>query len=393
MTAARAEVLSAEEIVRRARALAPAIASRAAQAEIDRRVPKESIDELKASGLCRLYTPERWGGCPNGISAVLPAIIEIAKACTSTGWVFGFINFHAWIVAQYPEEAQAEVWAETPDAPVATSFVPMCKAVAVEGGFRMSGKSPWSSGIHHCGWIAAGAMIEVRPGEFVHNLMLVPKADFTIVDDWYSMGLRGSGSNSVVFEDVFVPAHRVLAFSDLVNATGPGAASAGHPMYQIPLLMGVEGLIAAPLVGAALGAYERYRDWTREKLSSYGGQAVAMSTETQRRLSEAADHIEMSHTVLQAAFARADAGGPYTELDRARHGRVWSWVARTAQRGVDDLFQSGGARILADGNPIQRAWRDVHAISQHLALGPYPPAIQFARLELGLGRDPMDSMY
>jgi 3-hydroxy-9,10-secoandrosta-1,3,5(10)-triene-9,17-dione monooxygenase len=371
----------------------PRIASRAAQAELERRVPKENIDELTASGLCRLYTPQRWGGCPDGLSRALPAIIEISKACTSTGWVFGFINFHNWIVAQYPEEAQAEVWAETPDARVATSFVPMCKAVSVEGGFRMSGKSPWSSGIHHCGWIAAGAMIEVRPGEFVHHLMLVPKDDFTIVDDWYSMGLRGSGSNSVTFDDVFVPAHRVLVFSDLLNATGPGAASAGHPMFQIPLLMGVEGLIAAPLLGAALGAYERYRDWTREKLSTYGGQAVATSTETQRRLSEAADHIEMAQTVFLAAFAKADAGGPFTAIDRVRHGRVWSWVAQSAQKGIDSLFQSGGARILTDSNPIQRAWRDVHAISQHIALGPYLPAVQFARLELGLGLDPADGMY
>lgn len=386
------DIPSIDDLVERARALTANIAGRAIQTESDRRVPIESIEELKSAGLCRLYTPRKFGGYANGFGPALPVVAEISKACMSTGWVFGFINFHAWIIALYSEEAQDEVWSEGPDTYVSTSFAPMLKAIPVEGGFRVSGTSPWSSGIHHSRWIAAGGITENEAGERVHRMFLIPRKEYVIKDDWYNMGLRGSGSNSAVFDDVFVPSHRALLFSDLVEASGPGAASCGHPMFTTPFVMGVEGLICAPVIGAAMGAYENYRDWTREKVATFGGHSVAGSTEAQRRLSEAAGDIESAYVVLQVAFARADAGGPYSMLDRARNRRNWAWVALTAQRGVDGLMQAGGARVLFDTHPVQRAWRDIHAITPHLALNPYSAAINFGRLELGLDPDPLDAL-
>lgn len=381
---------STADIIARARSLAPAIAERAAKTEAARRVPEKTVEELVASGLTRLYTPRRWGGYANGFAPAVQAILELSKPCTSTGWVFGFFNFHAWIVALFPEEAQAEVWSKGPDVFAATSFAPLSKAEPVAGGFRVNGKAPWASGIDHCDWIAAGALTPRQDGPPDYRLYLVPRKDFTVQDTWYNVGLRGSGSNTVVLDNVFVPSHRVLNFSDMVEGTGPGAASNEHPMFRSPLMMGAEGLLAVPLVGAALGAYEEYRDWTRAKTATFGGHQLSGSTEIQRRLTEAAADIDAARTVLEAGIARADAGGPFSLSDRARNRRDWAWVALTAQRGVDALMQAGGARVLFDGNPVQRAWRDVHSISVHMGLNPLSAGINFGRLELGLEPDPTD---
>lgn len=387
------DLLSVDEVVARARELAPAIAARASRTEAGRRIPTESIDELIGSGLTRLYTPRRWGGYANGFMPALQAIFEISKACASTGWVFSFANFHSWLVAIFPEQAQADVWGATPDVLVATSFAPLSRAEAVDGGFRITGNAPWASGIDHCSWIAAGAL-EMKPGsDPIYRLYLVPREDFTIKDTWFNVGLRGSGSNTVIMENVFVPEHRVLEFTHVVEGTGPGAETNEHPMYRTPLLMGVEALLAAPAVGAALGAYEDYRDWTRAKTATFGGQAVSGSAEIQRRLSDAAADIDASRTVLEAAIARADAGGPFTLLDRARNRRDMAWAALAAQRGVDALMQAGGARVLFDENAVQRVWRDVHAISTHMGLNPFTAGVNFGRLELGLDPDPSDPVH
>ena len=384
---------SIDDVIARARELAPAIAQRAAKAEADRRVPKESVEELVASGLTRLYTPRRWGGYADGFMPGVQATIEIAKACTSTGWVFGFFNFHSWLVAIFDEQAQTEVWGDSPDALIATSFAPLSKAEPVEGGYRMTGNAPWSSGIDHCGWIVAGALVPTPTGAPDYKLFLVPRSDFAIKDTWFNVGLRGSGSNTVVIDDVFVPSHRALEFPDMVEGTGPGAAANEHPMYQTPLMAGVEGLLCVSVVGAAIGAYEEYRDWTRAKTATFGGHQVAGSAEVQRRLSDAAADIDASRAVLEANFARADAGGPFTLLERARARRDWAWIALTAQRGVDGLMQAGGARVLFDENPVQRVWRDVHAISTHMGLNPFTAGVNFGRVELGLGPDPADPTF
>lgn len=385
------DIPSIDEIVARARELAPTIAERAVDTERARRVPTKTVEELVASGLTRLYTPRRWGGYANGFAPGVQAIIELSKPCASTGWVFGFFNFHSWVVALFPDQAQADVWGGGPDVFTATSFAPLSKSVPVDGGYRLTGKAPWASGIDHCKWIAAGALTpDPAGGPPSYRLYLVPREDFTVEDTWFNVGLRGSGSNTVVMDSVFVPSHRVLNFSDMFEGTGPGAEANEHPMFRSPLMLGAEGLLCAPLVGAAVGAYEEYRSWTRAKTATFGGQQVSGSADIQRRLSEAAADIEASRTVFEAAMARADAGGPVTLLDRARSRRDFAWVALTAQRGVDALMQAGGARVLFEGNPVQRAWRDVHSISVHMGLNPLTAGINFGRLELGLEPDPAD---
>jgi 3-hydroxy-9,10-secoandrosta-1,3,5(10)-triene-9,17-dione monooxygenase len=381
------------EVVARARKLEPGIAERAQIAEAGRRVPEESIEELIGSGLTRLYTPRRWGGLADGFGPGVQAVIEVARGCTSTGWCFGFLNLHSWLLGMFPEQAQADVWAEDPDATLAASFAPAGKAEPVEGGYRLSGDWPWASGIDHCGWIIVGGLVLRKDAEPAIRLHLVPRSDFEVRDTWFNVGLRGSGSNNAAISEAFVPEHRTMAIELFRDGTGPGAEVNEEPMYATPMMMAFMSGLCAPAVGAAIGAYEDYREWTREKTATFGGHDVAGSADIQRRLTAAGADIEAARTVLEAAVARADEGPPFTLLDRARNRRDWAWVIAATMRGVDALMQAGGARVLFETNKVQRVWRDVHAISCHLGLNPDTAGVNFGRLELGLEPDPADKFH
>ena len=160
-----APVLTAEQAVLAARSLAPKFAERAAHAEKIRRIPDESIEELHTSGLMRLMQPKRFGGSELGLGVLMDVVLEICKGCSSTAWTYSNLASHSWNIGQFELQAQEDVWGDDPFALAATGLAFPCgKATPVEGGYMVSGKWPFGSGVDASTWMLVGAMTEQEIG-------------------------------------------------------------------------------------------------------------------------------------------------------------------------------------------------------------------------------------
>jgi 3-hydroxy-9,10-secoandrosta-1,3,5(10)-triene-9,17-dione monooxygenase len=240
-------------MLERARALIPRLAERAATATAARQVPAETIAEYHDAGILRILQPRRFGGKQGRFSLFSQIVEELTYGCASSAWVYAVLAEHQWILAQYPEEAQIDVWGDDPLAVASSSLAPRAAAVRVpSGGWRLSGRYTFSSGCDHAQWAILGAFLG-EAGDPRHiAYLLVPLGEVEIVDDWQVLGLAGTGSKSLVLRDVFVPEHRSVMVSDLFTGTPPGALV--HPDY--PVLRAPRGFLVSyslPPVPIALG--------------------------------------------------------------------------------------------------------------------------------------------
>src|ERR1700694_5171707 len=150
-----------QQVLDRVRAMAQRFAERAAAAEEVRRIPQESVDDMIEAGLARILIPSEVGGYGLGFDTSVEATRELCKADASHGCCAGLLIHHNHLIAQFPEAAQRTLWANGLDVPIAASFAPAVQAVAVDGGYRISGKgSPFASGVDHCSWVMLGGMAQ-----------------------------------------------------------------------------------------------------------------------------------------------------------------------------------------------------------------------------------------
>jgi 3-hydroxy-9,10-secoandrosta-1,3,5(10)-triene-9,17-dione monooxygenase len=381
MTSSRAE------LVERVRALAPTFASRAAATEVARRIPDASAKDMLDAGLARVLMPPRFGGYGLDFEAWYDAMLELSKADASHGWCAGLIIHHAHLVAQFSEEAQQAVWADGPDVAIAASFAPRAKAVRVDGGYRVSGRdSNYASGLDHCSWVIVGALLH-GSGAPEWLFFLIPPGGYTVQDTWTTTGMRGTGSNTIVTDDVFVPDSHVLSLVDLRQGKGPGALVNPEPVFRTPFFFYAPLTFAAPMVGAALGAYEHFREWVKTR-RSVDGALVAEKLSTQVRMAQAAASLDAAELLLRRASRTPERlDGPIQEL-LARSIRDYTRASELAVEAIDALLALSGSAGFASSHPLQRAWRDIHFAATHIALNPEANYGHFGRMELGLPRDP-----
>lgn len=375
-----------EEAVLRARALAPIIRERAATAEAQRRQSDETIRDIINAGLVRLLTPVRWGGHELTFNSFVDSVIEIAKADGSAGWCYSFLNIHSWIMAAFPEQSQQEVWGNNPDALIATSLIPAGSPVHVEDGYLLSGDWPWSSGVDYCEWNMLAGLImphtsDQRPEP---RIFLLPRSDYEIVDTWFVAGQKSTGSKNVVVKNAFVPEHRTIRLSDLSVGRTPGSAFNPSPLYQLPLSSAFASALASPILGATIGAYETWRNLSHSKSTTYSREPVASFTHQQIRLAEISAQIDSAYLLLKRALDVLSRGGAVTLKESVRNHRDYAYVAHLCVQATERLFLASGGGANYESNPMQRYWRDVHAMSAHTALNLDAAGENFGRLELGL---------
>src|SRR6187399_1088600 len=199
----------------RATSLRPLLERNADRTDAQRRLPDEVVQALKESGLCALMVPKRFGGYQTSVRTYIDVMSELGRGCGSTAWVASLINVCAWLAALFPERAQRDIWEPDPDAWVAGSLAPNGAAVPVDGGWRVTGRWPWASGSLHAQWAACGIHMKNDRGEMANfGLSLMPMGELRIEDTWFMAGMKGTGSNTIVANDVFVPAHRFLPYPD-----------------------------------------------------------------------------------------------------------------------------------------------------------------------------------
>ena len=377
------------EVVGAVADLLPVLRHRAQETEDNRVVPAESVKALAETGFFRLLQPASHGGLEADPIAFFTAVRLIASACGSTGWVASVLGVHPWQLALFPAQAQAEVWGADPGTRMSSSYAPTGRARADGDGHRLTGRWSFSSGCDHASWVLLGAFVtgdDGKPADM--RTFLLPAADYAIDDVWDTIGLRGTGSNDIVVDDVFVPAHRSLSFADVSRCAGPGQERNPGPLYRIPYGSVFSNAITAPVIGMAAGAYDAHVAYQRDRVRvAYAGQKAAEDAFAQFRVAEAAGLIDAAWLALErnvaALMAHAHAGEKPPLPLRLRVRRDQVTGTGQAIRAVDLLFENSGGRALKRGTPIQRFWRDAHAGRVHAINDPERALSMFGRAEFG----------
>lgn len=356
-------VMCPYDLVKAARAMQPVLRERAPKAEQLRRIPDETIDDFHRAGLFRMLQPSRVGGYEVHPTVYMDVCAEIAKACASSAWVLSNLAIHHHFLALWDEQAQDDVWGASPDTLVGSSYIFTAgRAEAVEGGWRLSGRWPFSSGINPCEWAVVGASTaaaEDAPAE--RRYFLVPRSDYAIIDTWRVVGLQGTGSHDLEIDDVFVPAHRCLSFSESVGGKAPGLAINTAPLFRISMLATGGLTLLAILYGSARGAVDDYVADIRIRSGRVSGRGLADMTAVQTRIAEAEVNLDTVDLILRSDWERVmQAVNQNVELEAqevVRLKRDAAFCARLCVSAVDAVFAGSGGGGLFERGALQRHWR------------------------------------
>jgi 3-hydroxy-9,10-secoandrosta-1,3,5(10)-triene-9,17-dione monooxygenase len=381
------------ELLARAEALIPVLRERAARAEELRRLPDETIADLHKSGLFRVLQPKRVGGSELPFRHLVELVATIARGDGSTAWVLANLAAHHWLLGMWPKEAQDEIWGASPDALIGSALIfPRGRARKAAGGYRISGRWPFSSGVDPATWNLIGAIVQDEDsGGAEPRIFVLPAKDYTIIDTWDVIGLAGTGSKDVVAENVFVPDYRTIAVSEITGGPNPGSMINPSVLYQLPAISLFAFCIAGVSLGIAQGAIEYFEETMRTRTSYYTGRSLADFVTVQGHLAEAAAITDAARAVMLSDCEEATRiveGGRVPSLNhRARYRRDGAYAATMCTKAVDVLFRATGGGAIYARNPLQRAFRDVHAANAHYVLNWDINGAMYGRVALGLPPD------
>ncbi|MFJ8004025.1 acyl-CoA dehydrogenase family protein [Streptomyces fagopyri] len=388
-----ADLEARRTLVAAARDIVPLLKREAEHNERLRRLSDTTTDALRNAGMFRLASPRAHGGHETGLRTALEVTAELAKGDPSAAWVPMVMTGTALLAGLLPEEARKEIWAGNPDAAVVGGLTPSGLARPVADGLVVSGRWAFLSGVDLADWVLIAAMRTDEGGQPVEPIVvLVPAEQLTVEDTWHVAGMAGSGSNSVVAEEIYVPQHRVLSMPMLLA----GAYAEGRdaePLYRTSvsslLALGVVG----PMLGAASELLEQTRDIASRKpmaLTTYA--RLADSPSVQLAIADAASLID---TAYLHAFRSADVvdgaafeGRQLSLSERARVRMDTGVAANRTREAVDLLVSVCGAGSFAQANVVQKLWRDLNVASRHGVVNPNLAREIYGRTLLGIDELP-----
>jgi 3-hydroxy-9,10-secoandrosta-1,3,5(10)-triene-9,17-dione monooxygenase len=361
-------------LLENARLLAPRLIERAARADSDRRIPDETIAEMKAAGLFRALQPKRWGGYELDLQTFYDVLLTLAQADMSTAWVYGVLGVAPWVVALLDDRAASDVWADDSSTLVGLSLPPAGKATPVEGGVRISGRWRFASGSAHCDWAFVGALVnfesaEPSAGRTDWHVLLVPKADYEIVDTWYTFGLKGTGSNDIVIDDAFVPSYRMRRMEDNVACIGPGQALNTAPLYRIPFGQVFGGGVAYGSIGALQGMLREFCAYAQARVRS-GGRATVEDPDAQLVVAEAENAIDELTTIVRRNVRGltdyAERGEVPPPEMRLKYKFQMATMCERCRALAARIVQAAGASGIATQHQFGRTLADITSARQHI---------------------------
>lgn len=355
---------TADQLVERARELIPMLRATAAEVEKARRVPTSTVRAFQEAGFFRILQPKRWGGWEMDVRVFYQVLMELGRGCGSSAWVMMILGIHQWEFGLFPEQAGDDVWRQDSSVIVASSYPPIARCRRVDGGWRISGRWPTSSGTDHAQWAILGGMVVDEEGTLIERLtLLVPRSDYSIEDDWHVFGLAGTGSKSLLVDDAFVPDHRTHTNFDQEI---PWRSN----RYRIPFKIAFYGAVSAAINGMASGAVDLYREQMSVRRTTGFGTPVNASPYVRDRLGNAVARVRSSRMRLMQLIEDAlgwTEKGEEVPVDYLVHALVdIARVGRECEEAVLLLFKATSARGLFLDNPIQRVLRDVLAAANHI---------------------------
>lgn len=365
---AREARLTPADMIARARELAPRLRERADQAMAERRVPADTIADYHQSGLIRIAQPRRYGGFEMGWDVLCEITQILAAADGSQAWIQRIMADHAQMVATFPAQAQDDVWGGNHQALISAAFDPVGRATRVTDGFLFSGRHGFSSGIDHADWLICGGYIVDGDKRDGPHFFLVPKAQATVIDDWHTVGLEGTGSKSFEVKEVFVPDHRRLDGAKARVGQGPGTAINTAPVYRTPRGGITSTGFAALAVGMAKGVLEEWLRYTAPRKSR--GISVGAQPGTLMTAAKSSAEIDAAEALYFGTISRAmrvlETGGTLSEMDLATARRNVAFTGKLALKAGTRLFNAGGGRALFKGQGLERQYRNLlGAVSHH----------------------------
>jgi 3-hydroxy-9,10-secoandrosta-1,3,5(10)-triene-9,17-dione monooxygenase len=376
------------------RDLLPTLRERADEAERLRVVPEASIKEIEETGFFRLLQPRRFDGLEADPVDFYTAVRDIAGACGSTGWVSSVLGVHPWQVALFADDAQQAVWGSDTNVRLSSSYAPTGKATIADGGYTLSGKWSFSSGCDHATWVLLGGLVFNGDGNVVDfKTFLVPRDDYRIEDVWNVVGLRGTGSNDIHVDDVFVPEAITLSMSETGQCKGPGQEVNSADLYKLPFHSIFTTTICTPIIGMAYGAYAEHVDMQQKRVrAAYLGEKASLDPFAAVRIARASSDIDAAWALamnnIREEMALVAKGEPMPLGLRLKVRRDQVLGTQRAIDAIDALFEASGGRALAEGTYLQRAWRDAHAGRVHAANDPERALQMYGAHEFGHKIDP-----
>ena len=349
----------------RVRALAPVLRSRAEEIEENRRIPPDLVQTLAAAGCFRMYVPRDQGGDEQDLLEVLDVLEQLAAADASTAWIVALGGLAPIVLSKLDRPVFERFYAGGADLVLAGTFNPTGVAAPVKGGYRVTGQWSFASGCQHADRFIAHCVVDDGRVPPVRMMVLEP-SDVEIVDTWWASGLRGTGSHDFRVDDVFVPAEHSFLLEDPPTVDGV--------VFGIPELALSTMQFAAIAVGSASAALADVTDLAMAKVPAFTESTLAVNPWFRHAIGEAEARIRAARAALRSeadrAWGRALAGEPFTPEDRARMRSTASWVTAAAVQVVDTAYGAGGGTSVYASSPLQRRFRDVHALTQHFTLKP-----------------------
>ncbi len=374
-----------------ARALVPRLRERAARTEELRQLPPETEKDLHEAGLFRMLQPSRIGGAELDYVALVDCAELLGRADASVAWNLANLASHHWMLGMFEQKAQDLVWGHDPDALIASSFIfPAGRATRVEGGYRLHGSWPFSSGVASCAWnmLASVVYSDDEADGIEYRIFLLPKGDYKVLDTWNVAGLRGTGSCDVEVKDAFVANYMTVAVGDLAGGPTPGSKLNPNPLYALPVFSLFPYVLSGVALGNARACLDDYVEVARHRISTYNRAKLSDFQSTQIKIAEASAKIDAAHLIMRSACLNA--------MEDARRGHVADMATKTRYRrdgafsvnlctdAVSMLFAASGARGLFTTGVLQRQFRDAHAINSHLAFNFDAAGTNYGRVALGL---------
>jgi 3-hydroxy-9,10-secoandrosta-1,3,5(10)-triene-9,17-dione monooxygenase len=386
---ADSDVYNLDALLQRARALAPKLRERSYATNKAGRIPDETITDFWEHKLNYLLRPKKFGGPAVRPDQAFQVAFELGRGDGSAAWVWAVMLIHDLFVSHFPEEFQQEYWGKDRTLS-ASSFPPNGRPTPVKGGVRVSGKWSFCSGVDNADWMFLGAFFgPPSGGSPVPDIryVMVPKGDYEIIDDWEVMGLNGTGSKSVVVNDKFVPDHRIVSHKDMSEAISPGSKLHSEPVYRAPIWSFVPFTISAPACGIAQGALEAFIEDMKVRDDSFAHSPLSKKPGMHVRIAEASAMIDCGDLLYKRSYRetidKVLAGEAPSIEFRARSRRDQGYCVRLAKAAVGLLIDASGGRGLYERHHVQRAFRDLQAISGHVVAGWDQAAYSYGQVALG----------
>jgi indole-3-acetate monooxygenase len=352
----------------------PVIAQHREQAEQERRLPDEVVAAMRDAGLLRLWTPQEYGGSEVDLPVFMRTAERLARLDSAAGWIFGTGAAGTLLTAFASPQSAQEIYAEGPDVLLPGASAPTGRAVPVEGGYRLSGRWPLASGAQHGAWLGVVTMVFEGdvPRMDAHGApdfqsMFLPRQDCEVLDTWYSLGMRGTGSTHFAVNDAFVPAHR--GFSVFTAPPQVGGA-----LYRLGVLPLFAMTVTSVFPGIARAAIDAFVELAKAKTPTFSQTGLATRPTIHAELARVEALVQSAraflYEVANELMATVQAREPVSEELEARRRLACANVGESCRQAVDRLFSMAGTTPIYSGHELERRLRDIHTLSQHMFVSP-----------------------